>query len=483
MDKETTLKSLAGRVVGLDSHPDTFTAALLTGRTPAEAVVEKTFHKIPMSQLQSWANKHTTAADCIVLEASGNSFQVVRSLRAIGRQALVLESVQMGRLKEAHANDDKISAVRIGKAYLAGTAKEVWVPDLISQERRDWMHTHRKAVKRTTQLHNRIESYLSDSGVRRQTRLSADGLERLREAKAWSARQWSVLEGMFLELGHAEQQRTHWVSLMAQEVLQDPQLLSLTRLCGIRDITAFALGAIIGDIHRFSEPKKLVKYVGLDPAFDDSGENQWSGGIGGHGRADLRALLIESAQAILRTDHALAQWGKQLLARKGEIKLAVAAVARKLLVAVWYLMMGKWTALEEIDRRMVVKVSKMISHVGSKGLKTLNKTRSELRNQVYQSLKEGRVYVLDPNKKMPSAQPQPKPAQTLNCPHCAKVSTNRPNGKLVAAGPPKSSRPVGRVSCSDELLSAEAARHSAAQNSLLAQPGKKRPPHLPSERL
>ena len=31
----------------------------------------------------------------------------------------------MGKLKEAHANNDKISAVRIGKAYLAGTAKEV----------------------------------------------------------------------------------------------------------------------------------------------------------------------------------------------------------------------------------------------------------------------------------------------------------------------------------------------------------------------
>jgi uncharacterized protein involved in exopolysaccharide biosynthesis len=36
-------------------------------------------------------------------------------------------------LKEAHANNDKISAVRIGKAYLAGTAKTVWVPDLRTQ--------------------------------------------------------------------------------------------------------------------------------------------------------------------------------------------------------------------------------------------------------------------------------------------------------------------------------------------------------------
>jgi hypothetical protein len=43
------------RVIGFDSHPDSFTAAILRGPTPAAAVVEKTFNKIPMAQLKSWA--------------------------------------------------------------------------------------------------------------------------------------------------------------------------------------------------------------------------------------------------------------------------------------------------------------------------------------------------------------------------------------------------------------------------------------------
>ena len=111
--------SSVGRVIGVDSHPDSFTAAVLRGETPAQAFVEKTFHKVPISQLQSWAKKHTQSDDLLVLEASGNSFQVVRTLRAIGRRALVLESRQLGKLKEAHANNDKMSALRIGKAYLA----------------------------------------------------------------------------------------------------------------------------------------------------------------------------------------------------------------------------------------------------------------------------------------------------------------------------------------------------------------------------
>jgi transposase len=412
MNKQTTSSP---RVVGLDAHPDTFTAALLLGPTPAAAVVEKIFNKVPLSQLSNWAKKHTSPADLFVLEASGNSFKIVRILAALDRPALVLESCQMGKLKEAHANNDKLSAVRIGKAYLAGTAKTVWVPDPKTQERRDWYHAHRKVVKRTTQMRNRLLSYLSDNGARlpRGTRLAqgATAEAQLRALQDWSPRQWQVLEVLLMELRHADQQRAHWRSLIAQEVLADPQLLSLVRLCGVREMVAFALGAIIGDIHRFKKPRQLVKYIGLNPAFDDSGEGEWSGGIAGHGRKDLRSLLIESAQAILRcAQNPLAKWGRKLLAAKGSVNLAVGAIARKLAVAVWYLMMGRWTPVEEIDARLSLKVGKMITSVGARGLKQLGKTRKVFRAEVCGSLKAGRVYVLDPEKQDP---PKATPARPL----------------------------------------------------------------------
>ena len=391
------------RVIGFDSHPDSFTAAILRGPTPAAAVVEKVFNKVPMVQLQDWAKKHITAQDLFVLEASGNSFQVVRTLAAIERQAKVLESCHLGKLKEAHANNDKISAVRIGKAYLAGTAKEVWVPDAKTQERRDWFHAHRKASKRTTQLSASLRSYLSDNGVRlkKHSRLTdTDKVqEQIRKARDWSARQWQVIQILLLDLRHAHEQRRQWRSLIAQEVLSDPELASLVRLCGVREMVAFGLAAFIGDIKRFGEPKKLVKYIGLNPAFDDSGQTEWSGGVGGHGNKHLRCLLVEAAQAILRSKTTLAQWGKKLLARKGSLNLAVAAVARKLAVAIWYLMMGRWTALEQIDEQLVIKVGKMITSVGTQQLQALGKTRKAYREEIYERLKTGRTYILNPNTK------------------------------------------------------------------------------------
>jgi transposase len=392
------------RVIGFDSHPDTFTAAMLRGPTPAAAQVEKTFNKVPMSQLLSWAKKNTSPKDLFVLEASGNSFYVVRVLATIRRRALVLESCQMGKLKDTHANNDKISAARIGRAYLAGTAKPVWVPDPKTQERRDLFHAHRKAVRRSTQMRNRILSYLSDNGVRlkKGTKL-VTGPEladnQLRSAKDWSFAQWKILEGLLMDLRHAEQQRKHWRSLIAHQVISDPLLLSMVRLCGVRDIIAFALGAIIGDINRFATPGKLVKYLGFNPAFDESGKGQWRGGIAGHGRTDLRSLLVESAQAIIRTRHHLGQWGRKLAARKGSMKLAVAAIGRKLTVAVWYLLMGRWTPVEEIDPQLSIKVSKIITEVGKDYLKQARKKRKDFRQEVFEALKRGRTYVLDFEKK------------------------------------------------------------------------------------
>lgn len=391
------------RVIGLDAHPDSFTAAILRGPTPAAALTEKIFHKVPMGQLLKWAKKQTGENDLFVLEASGNSFQIVRALQTIGRNARVLESCQVGKLKEAHANNDPLSAVRIAKAWLAGTAKTVWVPDATTQERRDVFHAHRKAVKRTTQMRNRLLSYLSDQGVRLKagTELTApDKPEaQLRALREWSAWQWEVISGMLLELRQADAMRQHWRSLIAQEVLKDPVLLSLVRLCGIRDLIAFALGAIVGDIRRFAAPRKLVAYLGLNPAFDHSGQGQWEGGIGGHGRKDLRSLLIEAAHSILRSKDPVARWGRKLMARKSSRQIAVAAVARKLAVAVWYLMMGRWSQVEEVEPRLNIKVTTIIRQIAPEALNRLGKDRQTIREQAHRNLQTGRVYVLDPHRK------------------------------------------------------------------------------------
>lgn len=379
------------------------------------AVELQVFNKVPIAKLTDWAQKNTLPTDTLVLEASGNSFDVARKLLAIERKAVVLESCFVGKLKESHANNDRISATRIARAYLCGNAKIVWIPDPLTQERRDLFHAHRKAVKGVTAANNSLSSYLSDNGVRFAQSLLNLSRDKRRnavlKARTWNPMQTQILEIRLLELDHHIELEARLASLAAQQVLQDPKLLELTRLCGIRDVIAFAIGAIVGDINRFKSPKSLVKYAGLNPAFDDSGKGTWSGGIKGHGRKDLRTLLIEAGHALLRSpNHPNSEWGRKLLGRKAKVPIAVAALARKLVVQVWYSLKGLTKPMEQVSKPMVQKIGKMISRVGQQGLDALGISRKDAREQALEILrtrKPGREYAL--RKDPPAAIPVPKP--------------------------------------------------------------------------
>jgi len=63
-------------VIGMDSHPDTFTAGRLVGWSPESAVVEKVSDAIPISRMECWFEKNVEKEAVIVLESSGNTFGV-----------------------------------------------------------------------------------------------------------------------------------------------------------------------------------------------------------------------------------------------------------------------------------------------------------------------------------------------------------------------------------------------------------------------
>ena len=72
------------RIIGLDMHPDIFTAALLEGNDAASAVVQKVYDRVSTEQLEGWAGKHLKGTDLVVLEASTNSFETVKRLKKVG---------------------------------------------------------------------------------------------------------------------------------------------------------------------------------------------------------------------------------------------------------------------------------------------------------------------------------------------------------------------------------------------------------------
>ena len=127
--KAKRAEKAAGRVIGLDVHPDSFAAAILEGRDPGTARVVHSSTRVELAQLETWATRHTQRVDVLVLEASANAFAVAERLRARGLKAQILDSHQAGKVGKVYCANDRVDAVKIARIYLSGLSALVWQPD------------------------------------------------------------------------------------------------------------------------------------------------------------------------------------------------------------------------------------------------------------------------------------------------------------------------------------------------------------------
>jgi transposase len=362
-------KVAADRVIGLDAHPYMFTAAVVTGQDARTATIDKVYDRIPLEQLERVMKTATTSNDVIVLEASGNAFSVVARLEAIGRRALVLDSAAAASIGKRYAITDKIDAVKLARVYISGLADIVWTPDAKAAERRELFFAYENAKRDSIRVRNRLWNWLSSHGMKapkRQHLSNPETFQTIAALPRWTPLEREILAGMantYIEI-HALRRRLY--ALIANEVAKDPAVLKMIRLLGVRNIVAFAVAAFVGDITRFANAKKLVAYFGLNPSVLRSGEKGGTGPLAHCGRSDVRSLLIQAAQSILRYgSDATHKWAVALKMRKGA-NIAVCALARKLVVAIWYLLSGHFTPLKEADQKLRIKLTKLASDIGEK---------------------------------------------------------------------------------------------------------------------
>ena len=227
-------------------------------------------------------------------------------------------------------------------------------------------------VKESTRLQQQIKSMLNEHCVRlpKGLRLShPSALPRLAKVRMWTPVQAMLLSQPHRGLLATRVRRSELRRHMAGEILGDPELLRLARLCGLSLVTIYGLSTAIGDIHRFSQSNKLVAYFGLNPSVCQSGNYEGGGGLKRHGRGPLRALLIQSAKKLLQVHNPL-QKCLAVTARRGRNKAAV-AVARQLCVALWHVLQGHVIgAIERMDT-LHTKLHKLATELGVPTIKQL----------------------------------------------------------------------------------------------------------------
>lgn len=124
-------------------------------------------------------------------------------------------------------------------------------------------------------------------------------------------------------------------ALIERELRTDPHLAGqagrLRSAPGVGPVTALTIIAHMPELGRLS-PKAAAALAGLAPFNDDSGQRRGRRSIAG-GRPRVRKALYMAALGAIRANSRFNTFYNALAARSGSKKLAIVAVARKLLVA------------------------------------------------------------------------------------------------------------------------------------------------------
>ncbi|WP_419241182.1 IS110 family transposase [Cardinium endosymbiont of Nabis limbatus] len=115
----------------------------------------------------------------------------------------------------------------------------------------------------------------------------------------------------------------------------------ISSIKGIGDKTAMELIVSTGGGSHFQSAKQFSKYVGLAPIYEHSGSSvRKKGHINRHGNPQLRSLLYMSSWPAIRFNKSCKAFYERLKERGKPGKVALIAVANKLIRQVFAIMRG-----------------------------------------------------------------------------------------------------------------------------------------------
>jgi transposase len=128
------------------------------------------------------------------------------------------------------------------------------------------------------------------------------------------------------------------IDLKVSEYMENIQT-DITTIPGIGNVLGASILAEIGDISRFSNPKKLVAYAGLDATVHESG--QFTGTrsrISKRGSPYLRRAIWIAAFSAKKSNPVFAEYYNKKLGEGKHKQTAIGACARKLTYLIYYIL-------------------------------------------------------------------------------------------------------------------------------------------------
>jgi transposase len=290
--------------------------------------------------------------DVIVgVEASGYSPWFEQMLDDLGCTVFIGDAAEIRRQARRRQKNDRKDAELILDLLMNGGFPRLHRPVAHSQQILSQLRYRNRLIKVCTMAKNNLQALALRAGVSLKAKLLTQaGKQKLNALVMNSA---AVL------------QREHWLSMLKQldtqisevdswlkQQAQGDSKVSLLRTHpGLGLLTSLGLVHLLDPVTRFSNSRKVVAYLGLDPMQRSSAERKRYLGISKEGSRWIRYLLIEAAHTAVKYDQGLKQLYLRLMKRRGKHK-AIVAAGRKLLVRS-YIMLRDEIDYAEFVRRGV----------------------------------------------------------------------------------------------------------------------------------
>src|SRR5499433_1972071 len=291
------------------------------------------------------------------MEASGHARWFERLLAELNFELWIGDAAEIESKRVRKPKTDREDARLLLRLLMEDRFPRVWVQSWENRDLRQLLWHRHRMVQARTRVMNQLQAVALNEGLRSKKRLWRERDRQQLESfqlGQWASRRRHDLLRLLDQLNPTILELTQAVE---REAEKRPEVRRLRTHPGVGALTALAFVLIIGDAERFRCGKQVASYLGLVPLEKSSGSRRRLGHITKQGSSILRFLLVEAAQATVRS---LPEWRSKyahLMMRRGR-KTAKVAMARRLAIRLYWMMRQGWNYQQW---------SKFGSHAGQPG--------------------------------------------------------------------------------------------------------------------
>ncbi len=284
--------------------------------------------------------------DRVVFEICSVAGWVYDIVKALGIEVQVANpNTQAWRWKNVKRKNDREDALKLAQLSAMNQLPMVHIPKRQIRQKRALIRYRQSLVKRVTQIKNNIraildkEGYSMPAGKSGWTNKSIEQLNQrallLEECDFDNL--WRGQLNVELQMLEATNKCLMEVTAkLDKQTKSNKQIQLLQTIPGVGPRLAETVVAFLDEPGRFATGKQVGCYAGLTPKQYQSGSMDRQGRISGQGNKLLRALLVEVSWLGLRHNSWMRETYNRLLrGSPSRKKIAITAVARKLLVRCW----------------------------------------------------------------------------------------------------------------------------------------------------